>query len=29
PRRCPECETANDDDARFCKRCGTKLEAEP
>ena len=23
---CPSCATANDDDARFCKRCGTALE---
>jgi hypothetical protein len=25
---CPECETANDPDARFCKNCGTRLAAE-
>lgn len=24
---CPECNTANDPDARFCKSCGTPLEA--
>lgn len=24
---CPECTTANDPDARFCKSCGTPLEA--
>lgn len=24
---CPECTTANDTDARFCKSCGTPLEA--
>ena len=24
---CPECSTANDPDARFCKSCGTPLEA--
>ena len=24
---CPSCATANDDDARFCKSCGTKLLA--
>jgi hypothetical protein len=22
---CPECQAVNDSDARFCKRCGTKL----
>ena len=29
--RCPSCETANDPDAAFCKRCGAKLgdAAEP
>ena len=25
---CPECGTANDPDARFCKSCGTRLSAE-
>ncbi|MCA9660617.1 MAG: zinc ribbon domain-containing protein [Myxococcales bacterium] len=24
---CPKCQTHNDDDARFCKQCGTALEA--
>ena len=24
---CPSCATANDDDARFCKHCGVKLQA--
>lgn len=26
--RCPSCQTTNDDDARFCKRCGTTIEAK-
>lgn len=26
--RCPKCETANDDDAVFCKKCATRLIAE-
>ncbi len=26
---CPSCHTRNDDDARFCKKCGAKLVAEP
>lgn len=25
---CPKCETANDDDAVFCKRCGHRLKGE-
>ena len=25
--RCPSCETVNDADARFCKQCGSKLQA--
>lgn len=25
---CPECETHNDDDATFCKKCGAKLASE-
>jgi len=25
---CPECETANDADATFCKKCGTKLASD-
>lgn len=24
--RCPNCKTLNDEDARFCKSCGTKLD---
>jgi hypothetical protein len=27
PRSCSSCQTANDADARFCKRCGATLEA--
>jgi uncharacterized paraquat-inducible protein A len=25
PVTCPSCRTANDADARFCKKCGAKL----
>jgi hypothetical protein len=25
PARCAKCETANDEDAQFCKKCGAKL----
>jgi len=25
---CPKCETSNDDDAVFCKRCGHRMKAE-
>jgi hypothetical protein len=25
---CPSCQSANDPDARFCKKCGTALEAQ-
>lgn len=29
PRRiCPECETRNESDAKFCKKCGVELEVE-
>ena len=27
--QCPSCETANDPDAAFCKRCGAKLGEDP
>jgi hypothetical protein len=27
PAICPSCDTQNDRDARFCKACGTRLEA--
>jgi hypothetical protein len=27
PSTCPSCETVNDDDAQFCKKCGAKLSA--
>ena len=27
PGTCPSCATANDPDARFCKSCGTRIEA--
>ena len=27
PGTCPSCGTANDPDARFCKSCGTRIEA--
>jgi zinc-ribbon domain len=27
PRACPACQTQNDDDAAFCKKCGAKLES--
>jgi hypothetical protein len=27
PPRCAACGTSNDEDARFCKRCGARLEA--
>jgi hypothetical protein len=26
--RCPSCQTTNDDDARFCKRCGATIDAK-
>jgi len=25
PQTCPDCQTQNDDDAAFCKKCGAKL----
>ena len=28
PGACPKCETVNDNDAVFCKRCGHRMKAE-